>query len=260
MGYGKIIRFALLSLMGAIFLYGAANLALGLWAYPAESLPQTRPKDAPPPTGLLPAPENIFASAALPENRPLIPVAVLNNGAHTDFLLPAIITPFKGTPVSWPDIFPVPPKLTADPARLYVYIGWGEREFYIHTPTWKDTRLTLLLRAAAGASSALHVEYSPPPDLSGLKDDCVILYLTAAQYARLAQFISATARRGADGRALRIDAPGYGPYDAFYEANGLFSALNTCNTWAARALHASGQRAPRWTSLSWFVLYQLRGS
>lgn len=43
MRYGKIIRFALLSLMGAILLYGAANLTLGLWAYPAQPLPQNCP-------------------------------------------------------------------------------------------------------------------------------------------------------------------------------------------------------------------------
>lgn len=259
MRYGKIIRFALLSLMGAILLYGAANLTLGLWAYPAQPLPQNCPGVSAP-IGLMPEPKNIFLSASFPDNCPFIPIAVLNNGAHTDFLLPAIVTPFEGAPISWPDIFPVPQALAAQTERLYVYIGWGEREFYISTPTWGDTRLSLLLRAAAGASSALHVEYSLPPDLSGLGDDCAILQLSLIQYTRLAQFISAAARRDAAGRALRINAPGYGPYDAFYEANGLFSALNTCNTWTANALHAAGQRAPRWTTLSWFVLHQLRGN
>ena len=165
MRYGKIFRFAVWLLGGAIFLYGAANVVLGLWGFPAEPLPRGCPDVAdlplpapmPTPDLIFTAPEKIgIASkpAATSDACPLIAAAVLSNGAHTDFLLPAVLTPPGEATISWPDIFPVPPELTAQTANLYVYIGWGEREFYLNTPNLSDVRISLLLKAALGGTAA----------------------------------------------------------------------------------------------------------
>lgn len=274
MRYGKIIRSAAWLLGGIIFLYLAANVALGLWGFPSEPLPSGCPDAAslslPAP---MPSPDLIFAAQGGIETQsasktaaplaaspacPLIAVAVISNGAHTDFLLPAVLNAPGEASISWPAIFPVPPELTTQMANLYVYIGWGQREFYLATPSLSDVSPALLLKAALGGTAALHVEYAPAPYPGAFGDDCAMLWLSPAQYTHLAQFISRAVKYGADGRALRINAPGYTPYDAFYEASGLFSALNTCNTWTATALHAAGQPAPRWTTLPWFILHHLR--
>ena len=84
-----------------------------------------------------------------------------------------------------------------------------------------------------GAPAAVHVEYAPAPDLAGLEPDYAVLRSTPDEYAALARFILSDLPRGPDGQTLRIPAPGFGAYDAFYEAGGLFSLFNTCNTWTA---------------------------
>lgn len=258
----KLLKILAVALTAAVSLYVAATLALGFWGYPAQSLPAGCPnagrlvQSAQMPVPVLSGPAGSAQASC-----PLVTIAVLSNGAHTDFLLPAQI-PFSANnaqpELTWPEVFPVPPPLASDAPDLYAYIGWGQREFYLNTPTWADVRLPLLLRAAVGATAALHVEYAAAPNLAGLDPDYVMVQLTLPEYAALARFILEYAQLGPDGRAVRISVPGYGPYDAFYEANGIFSALKTCNTWTAQGLAAAGQAAPYWTNLAWFVLHHLR--
>ena len=279
----KFLKAAIIILAVLILVYVAGTLIFGFWAYPEQPLPANclEAAGAPLPTQM-PAPylvgpdagpgtwpnadpnvssETVGGVSSEAGPCPFITVAVLSNGAHTDLLLPALI-PFAGaggrTPLVWPDIFPVPDGLEARAPSLYIYIGWGQREFYLNTPTWEDVRLPLLLRAAVGAKAALHVEYGLAPNLAGFESQYAVLRLTPEEYAALAQYILGYTPRGPGGQALRISAPGYGAFDAFYEAEGSFSLLNTCNTWAARALRAAGQAAPRWTNLAWFVLYHVR--
>ena len=280
----KILKVSAALLVAAGLGYGAATLVLGFWGHAARPLPQACLEAAPGAAGdigLLPAAATRLPvpdlDADLESPCPLITIAVLSNGAHTDFLLPAAVPlPTKGAralngaaaskggakaiapQLLWGDIFPVPAELKFYGASLYIYIGWGERDFYLNTPTWRDVRPGPLLRAAVGGPAALHVEYGPAPDLAGLEPNYAILRLTPAEYADLARFILSYTQAGPDGRALRINAPGYGPYDAFYEAGGSFSLFNTCNTWTAHALAAAGQAVPRWTNLAWFVLHHLR--
>ena len=256
----KILKVAVGILSTAALAYIAAALVLGFWAWPALPLPAECSEAGGPDLPTQMSVPDLSGGQSGP--CPLVSIAVLSNGAHTDFLLPAM-APFADidgrSSLVWPDVFPLPPGQTEPRADLYVHIGWGQREFYLNTPTWADVRLPLLLRAAAGASAAMHVEYAPAPDLAGLEPDYAILRLTPDEYAALARFILSDLPRGPDGQALRIAAPGFGAYDAFYEAGGLFSLFNTCNTWTARALRAAGQAAPRWTNLAWFVLYHLQG-
>ncbi len=256
----KFLKAATIILATLILVYGAGTLIFGFWAYPARPLPANCLETWP---GANPnaSPEAVSGASPATDPCPFINIAVLSNGVHTDFLLPALV-PFANaggrTPLIWPDIFPVPGGLEACAPSLYIYIGWGQREFYLNTPSWEEVRLPLLLRAAVGAKAALHVEYAPAPNLAGIEPHYVVLRLTPDEYAALAQYILGYTPRGPGGQALRIPAPGYGDFDAFYEAAGSFSLFNTCNTWAARALRAAGQAAPRWTNLAWFVLYHAR--
>ena len=51
--------------------------------------------------------------------------------------------------------------------------------------------------------------------------------------------------------------PGYDVYDAFYEANGRYSATHTCNSWTGNALAAAGVRMGWWTPFPWTVTWWL---
>ena len=50
---------------------------------------------------------------------------------------------------------------------------------------------------------------------------------------------------------------GYNSNDAFYEANGGYSAIMTCNEWTGRALRAAGVRMGLWTPIEQSVMWRL---
>jgi hypothetical protein len=50
---------------------------------------------------------------------------------------------------------------------------------------------------------------------------------------------------------------GYGPDDIFYEANGGYSFILTCNEWTGRALRQAGVRTGLWTPLNQSIMWRL---
>ena len=81
--------------------------------------------------------------------------------------------------------------------------------------------------------------------------------LTPEQYARLCDHMSASFKRDDQQRSLVIDHEGYTDTDAFYEANGRYTAFRTCNVWSGQALAAGGVRVGYWTPMKWGILWQL---
>ena len=62
------------------------------------------------------------------------------------------------------------------------------------------------------------------------------------------------------GRPVRIDHPGYGPGDAFYDGNGRASAINTCNQWLATRLRLAGIKAPLWSPFVEGLVWRYRAA
>ena len=67
----------------------------------------------------------------------------------------------------------------------------------------------------------------------------VTLEVPASGYARLLNYLVETFARTADGSLIALDPGLYGE-SRFYRAEGSFHAFNTCNTWVARAVAATG--------------------
>ncbi|WP_037492610.1 TIGR02117 family protein [Sphingomonas sp. PAMC 26605] len=194
-----------------------------------------------------------MAGGAMPRNvgwaQPSDGVRILveSNGVHTDLVLPKL-----AAGVDWRDLLPGDD--LADPRYAgfdHVAIGWGERTFYLETPTWADVRPLTVLRAAVGSDrTVLHVEHVAMPAAA---DDARTVVLRPEEYRRLAAFVRASfAGRQAWHRT------GYGRNDAFYQARGRYSAIETCNAWTGDALRAAGVRIGAWTPfpvtvLGWFA-------
>lgn len=201
-----------------------------------------------------------MAGGAVPSNagwsqpRDGVRILVESNGVHTDLVLPKV-----AAGVDWRDLLPGDD--LADPryARFdHVAIGWGERTFYLETPRWSDVKPLTVLRAAFGSDrTVLHVEHIAPPAVA---DDAREVVLRPDEYRRLAAFIRASfVGRQAWHRT------GYASNDAFYQARGRYSAIETCNAWTGDALRAAGVRIGVWTPfpvtvLGWFAppRHQLR--
>lgn len=185
---------------------------------------------------------------AIPSNRAWtapqsgVTIWVETNGVHTDIVVPKV-----AAGVDWRPL--LRPRDLRDPRFAgygYAAIGWGERAFYLQTRTWADVRPRTVLGAALGSRRTLmHVEHLPRPRAAA---DVRPVTLRPEEYRRLAAFLRASfAERPAH-------LPGYGAYDAFYEARGRYSAVATCNAWTGDALHHAGVRVGWWTPFPWSVM------
>lgn len=169
-------------------------------------------------------------------------IYVEDNGIHTGIVLPAD---------RWHDL--IRPEHFADPRyahHAWRSFGWGDRAFYVETPTWRDVRPLTVLRAAIGSQrTVMHVDAVPEPRVG---DDVRAITLSTEEYARLVGFIRASFASGAPIR-------GYGAYDAFYPAHGRYSAITTCNAWTGAALRHAGVRIGAWTPFPSSVMRWLPG-
>ena len=167
-----------------------------------------------------------------------VPLYLRSNGVHVDLVLPT-----RAAGIDWSDSFPVSDMADLPAPLPWVAIGWGDRAFYLNTPTWAELDPTIALRALVGSGpGAMHVEYLADP----LRYEVRRLEVSEAHYRRLVAALRHSLLGPRD-RPLRIAAPGYGATDAFYEAVPRYSAIHTCNEWVRRRLVEAGLPAPRWT-------------
>jgi uncharacterized protein (TIGR02117 family) len=195
--------------------------------------------------GLLPA--NPFWSQA----EQGVTIFIRTNGVHTWIVMPKVSETIDWRPYA-------PPAHLADPrygAASHIAVGYGNRQFYLDTPTWADLSPSTAFWAMAGSGpTLLHVEHIHHPEPDEITRPIV---LRPEEYRRLAAFIAARFHRGADGRPVPLLGRGYGPSDIFYEANGGYSFVMTCNEWTGRALRHAGVRTGLWTPLEQSIMWRL---
>jgi uncharacterized protein (TIGR02117 family) len=186
------------------------------------------------------------------QSSPRVRVYVLNNGVHTDVVLPVRADAFD-----WQSIFPKTQFLQASPTADLIAFGWGDAEFYLQTPSWSELKFNTALRALTGSNQALlHVEYLAS---SQLPDQRFPLDLTTPQYRQLRLYIMQSLQRPGVGAQLRF-AEGYGESDAFFPASGAYSPIYTCNSWTGDALRQAGVKVSRWTPFPMLVTWHLAES
>ncbi len=182
---------------------------------------------------------------------PAVDIYVRTNGVHADLVLP-----MTALDIDWRQRLPV---LESDPNLNYLAFGWGDREFYLTTPTWADLRATTAVKALTGFdSSVMHVEAAPPPSPLASRHPIAELRVSEQQYRLLVEFVEASLLRDANGSAIEISGAHYGPHDAFFEARGHYSAIQTCNEWTRQALHHADLRTPVWAPFDIALMHQLR--
>jgi uncharacterized protein (TIGR02117 family) len=169
-----------------------------------------------------------------------IAIYLESNGVHTDFVLPA-----KTEQMDWFTQFPCRHFQEVDTTYRFVAIGWGDRGFYLYTPTWSDlTFLTAFKAAFALDSAAMHVTYHP--NTPRVDEWTQKLVLTPEQYQHLISYIIHGFKKR-NGAYWHIDGHSYGMQDTFYEAEGCYSLFNTCNVWTGNGLKNAGVRVGIWT-------------
>lgn len=171
----------------------------------------------------------------------VIEIYILTNGVHTD-----LVVPIKNEEMDWGKELPFENTISRRSDFNYLSVGWGDKGFYLDTPTWAELKPSTALKAAFWmGESAMHCTYYF--EMTEGKD-CKKLLLTKKQYQNLVKYIKNKFDRDVNGNVVFIETDAvYGIHDAFYDAKGKYSFLETCNTWANNGLKAAGQKAALWT-------------
>lgn len=169
-------------------------------------------------------------------------IFITTNGIHLDFVLPV------------ENIHPeFVRKLNLPAGTTFVSYGWGDKQFYINTPEWKDLTFSSAFNALfLKSETAMHVTcYSKK--YSSWKS----LKICDSQLEILNRYIENSFRKTETGSLKRISVKGYYDFDYFYEATGNFSLFKTCNIWVNKALKETGVKTSAWSPFDIGILYHL---
>jgi uncharacterized protein (TIGR02117 family) len=179
-----------------------------------------------------------------------ITIFVETNGVHTWIVMPVV-----NAEMDWRPLVPATDIREPDLGGDHVAIGYGDRDFYLNTPEWKDLTVGRALGAAFGTGSSLvHVYHEPRPVAD---EEHRPIILTPGQYRRLAAYVVASFDRDPSGRTVPLIGRGYGPTDVFYEARGSYNFFYTCNEWAGAGLREAGVRVGVWTPFTQTIMRRL---
>jgi len=142
--------------------------------------------------------------------------------------------------------------LPSDPD--FLIFGLGDRDIYVNTPTWADLKARYAIKALLVPSKrAIHLE--PAHQLSS---EWIKLDICEDQRQALEDYVVASLSVDELGQAEIIEGMTYTGHDRFYEANGTYTAFNSCNHWAAGALKAADLKAPIWSPFAHGVTYHAK--
>jgi len=177
-----------------------------------------------------------------------IPIYVSTNGVHSDFILPTEYLPFDLDTFSQENQF-------AKNAQ-FVAFGWGDKGFYLEVPTWDKIQSQIVFDALFFRSTtAIHVtflNYFPQES-----EFCKKLYINEKQAQILANYIAESFEKNTQNQVQILKGKGYGKKDEFYEANGTYSFLNTCNVWTNTGLQKMGIRTAVWSPFDKAIFWHL---
>ncbi len=165
-----------------------------------------------------------------------VQILLVSNSVHAD-----IIVPRKSAVRDWSSHLPSDSFNGATADQTHIAFGWGDRGFYLETPTWNDLKLSTAANALLWPSnSCIHVSFTYADYLY----HPVAITISESQYEKLIQFIDDTFERNPRGEPIQIKNYAYSNSDAFFDAKGSYHLFNTCNCWVNQGLKSAGIRSP----------------
>lgn len=160
------------------------------------------------------------------------------NGVHLSIILPvdAISKDLQsGIPIPY--------------GQKYARFGWGDEEFYMNVPTWDDFKLKYALGALfLDKPTLMEVSY-----YRMIQEKWIEIDVTEEQLQKLNEYIAASFKLDEQQNKRLIKQDLY-PDLFLYKANGSYSPVKTCNTWANSAFKQSGLKASWWTLFDFGLL------
>lgn len=166
-------------------------------------------------------------------------IYLYSNGVHLDIILPIGFIPTK-----------LKDQLLHDPTVSLVGVGWGDKGFYLDTPTWAELSPVVAVKAMFLPSpTAMHVT-----EHHSVSAKWSVVDISQEQLDVLNDYIAQYFTIDGEGRIQEIIDAGYTPQDRFYEAEGNYSCFKTCNTWVNSAMKKTGVKTAIWTPMDKGVL------
>jgi uncharacterized protein (TIGR02117 family) len=180
-----------------------------------------------------------------------VEIYVKSNGVHTD-----IVVPLVSDEIDWRTRLNL--KDYKDSPVGYVALGWGDKGFYLNTPTWADLKFSTAFKAAFWLStSAMHVTLYE----NGFRENRYNkkVKITKEKYKELVSYIDNSFDKDSTGKYELIAGNNHysGVNDNFYEAVGRYNLFKTCNSWTNRGLKIAGVRTALWAPFEWSVMRHL---
>ena len=177
-------------------------------------------------------------------------VYVISNGVHAD-----ICFPLNGHNTFWNKYFDVKTFTTLKQKPKYISFGWGDKGFFLDTPTWDDLTFGTAFKALfIPSDAAIHVSY--------LDHDPVLSETTKSfkvgneGLKKMEKFILATITIK-NNSSILIDCCRYpNMHDNFYEANYSYHLFRTCNVWTNEVIQTGGVKTSVWTPFDNGILAQ----
>jgi uncharacterized protein (TIGR02117 family) len=181
-------------------------------------------------------------------------IYVSGGAMHTNLIVPVATPEFD-----WHNHLELE-EIGSTPAATYRYLqfGWGDRIWYMQTPSWDRANYLDVFRVLffpRNTAALLVKGHGSIPRYAGEELQCVRLSQT--DYKTLMRFIEQSFQLNPRGQKERL-GDSRDRESGFYAATGYYSALRTCNSWTAEALQAANVNTPLWSGLSAPVMAHLR--
>jgi len=175
------------------------------------------------------------------ENKENIQIYLVQNGSHTDILVPV-----TNEIIDWKKVIPPGHFSKAMSNTKYYSFGWGDREFYRTTPYWEDLTINTAFKALfLNTASAIHIKQIDEITAENM----VEMNISAKEYKKLTEYFLLHLNFKKEKKLSPLDFH-YSENDVFYESVSTFHAFRTCNSWTNSALKYSGLRSCLWTAFA----------
>ena len=187
----------------------------------------------------------IIPSGGLDQNED-VEIFVQSNGVHTDICMPVKSAYFDWTSFIDTTLY------SKNKSFEYIAVGWGDKGFFLDTPTWAELKTSTALNAVFLPSPcAMHVEYKDKKPV--VSDVVKSAWISSDNYLSLIDYVKSSFLLK-DKRPDFIPESSYWGTDQFFEAKGNYHMLNTCNCWTNGALKAAGLRTASFAAFPGVVL------
>jgi uncharacterized protein (TIGR02117 family) len=179
-----------------------------------------------------------------------VEVFLISNGVHADICLP-----LDSNTIFWSKYFDEKDFATLKNKAKFISFGWGDKGFFLDTPTWADlTAKTAIKALFIPSSAALHVSYlSDNPKLS---ETTKSFKINKAALKKMEQYIISYIQLKNNSPIL-IDCCRYpNVHDNFYEAKGKYHLFRTCNVWTNQVIKEAGVKTSIWSPFESSILHQ----